>query len=160
MVLITMVSTVVQAQEDTFTAQLIPRDSKVFIAPFVSESEQKSAQGFETYLAAAMRKKSVPLLIVTDIESADFVISGTADKKGAGWAKKIFFGDLRGSASAALQVVNVKTKIVVYADSSDRQSANRGLRSSAEKQAKYLKKKIESDEKKARYLGLSEAFDR
>jgi hypothetical protein len=38
--------------------------------------------------------------------------------------------------------------VVAYADSSDRSSANRGLRSSAEKLAKYLKKKIDDDEKK------------
>jgi len=38
--------------------------------------------------------------------------------------------------------------VVVYADSSDKKSANRGYRSSAEKLAKYLKKKMESDEKK------------
>jgi hypothetical protein len=37
---------------------------------------------------------------------------------------------------------------VAFADASHRASANKGLRSSAEKLAKYLKKKIEDDEKK------------
>src|SRR5262245_65752048 len=112
-----------KAQDPT----MIPRDSKVYIEPFKAESETKGAQGFETYLMAALRKKNVPLVIVTDPEQADFVISGTADRQGAGWAKKVFFGDLRGSASAALEVINVKTKVVVYADSYDRKSANRWL---------------------------------
>jgi len=119
----------------------IPRNSKVYIAPM---------DGFETYLAAAFRKKEVPLTIVTEPEFADFTISGTHAKKSAGWAKTIFMGDARSSASASIQVVNIKTKVVVYADSSDRGSANRGERSTAEKLAKYLKQKIEEDEKKSR----------
>ena len=49
-----------------------------------------------------------------------------------------------------MQVVNVKTKVVVYADSSHRTSANRGERSTAEKLAKYLKKKVEDDEKNSK----------
>ncbi len=118
---------------------MIPRNSKIYIAPM---------DGFETYLAAAIRKKEVPLLMVADRESADFEITGTHDKKKAGWAKTIFLGDGRASASASMQVVNLKTKVIVYADSSDRSSANRGERSTAEKLAKYLKKKIEDDEKR------------
>src|SRR5437868_15538215 len=116
----------------------IPRNSKVYIAPM---------DGFETYLAAAFRKKEVPLTITTEPEYADFVISGTHEKKNAGWAKTIFLGDARSSASASIQVVNMRTKVVVFADSSHRGSANRGERSTAEKLAKYLKKKIEDDEK-------------
>lgn len=119
----------------------IPRNSRVYIEPM---------DGFETYMAAALRKKEVPLVVVTEPDLADFIISGTSEKKSAGWAKTIFLGDGRGSASATIQIVNVKTKVVVYADSSDRSSANRGHRSTSEKLAKYLKKKIEDDEKKAR----------
>ena len=119
----------------------IPRNSKVYIAPM---------EGFETYLAAAFRKKEVPLVIVTEPEYADFKISGVHDKKNAGWAKTIFLGDGRSSASASIQVENMKTKVVVYADSSHRGSANRGERSTAEKLAKYLKEKIEADEKKSK----------
>ncbi len=115
----------------------IPKNSKVYIAPM---------EGFETYLAAALRKKEVPLIIVTDRELADFEITGTHEKKNASWAKTIFVNPSP-SASASMQVVNLKTKVVVYADSSHRTSASRGERSTAEKLAKYLKKKIEDDEK-------------
>ncbi len=118
----------------------IPRNSKVYIAPM---------DGFETYLAAAFRKKEVPLIIVTDREQADFEITGTHEKKNASWAKTIFVNPSP-SASASMQIVNLKTKVVVYADSSHRTSANRGERSTAEKLAKYLKKKIEDDEKDSR----------
>jgi len=141
----TAISARVSAQEPTAApvAQIpadtrIPRNSKVYIAPM---------DGFETYLAAAFRKKEVPLTITTEPEYADFVISGTHEKKNAGWAKTIFLGDARSSASASIQVVNMRTKVVVFADSSHRGSANRGERSTAEKLAKYLKKKIEDDEK-------------
>ena len=117
----------------------IPRNSKVYI---------EYMGGFETYLAAAFRKKEVPLVMVTDPGLADFTISGTHETKNAGWAKTIFMGDARSSASASMQVVNVRTNVIVYADSSHRWSANRGERSTAEKLAKYLKKKIEDDEKR------------
>lgn len=141
--------------QELFDAQRIPRGSKIYIAPFKSESTEKPVEGFESYMAAALRKKGVPLLIVSDKDAADFEIEGTADKKGAGWAKKIFLGDFRNSTSASLTVTNIRTGVVAYADSSDRASANRGLRSSAEKLAKYLKKKIEDDEKKAVKLGMA-----
>ena len=138
-----------KAPDDPFKARLIPRNSKIYIAPILSEDPNKpQAQGFETYLAAALRKKDVPLLIVADQSQADFIIEGTADQKGAGWAKKLILADFRKSTSASMSVTNLRTGVVAYADSSDRSSANRGLRSSAEKLAKYLKKKIEDDEKK------------
>ena len=136
------------APNDPFMAQLIPRNSKVYIAPFKSESKDKPVEGFESYIAAALRKKEVPLIIVANPDQADFKIEGTADKKGAGAAKKILLGDWRSTTSAAITVTNMKTGVVAYADSSHRESANKGLRSSAEKLAKYLKKKIEDDEKK------------
>ena len=138
-----------KAPSDPFQARLIPRNSKVYIAPMISEDPKESqSQGFETYLAAALRKKDVPLLIVANQSQADFIIEGTADKKPAGLAKKILLGDFRKSTSASMSVTNLRTGVVAYADSSDRSSANRGLRSSAEKLAKYLKRKIEDDEKK------------
>jgi hypothetical protein len=139
-----------KAPDDLFQAQLIRRNAKVYIAPIKAEDPSKpQAEGFESYLAAALRKKGVPLLIVAERAQADFIIEGTADKKGGGWAKKVFMGDFRNSTSASMTVTNLRTGVVAYADSSDRSSANRGLRSSAEKLAKYLKKKIDNDEKKA-----------
>jgi hypothetical protein len=138
------------APSNPFEAQFIPRNSRIYIAPMKSEDSTKPVEGFENYLAAALRKKNVPLVMVADRSQADFEIVGTADKKGAGWAKKVFMGDFRGSASASISVINLRTGVVAYADASHRSSANKGLRSSAEKLAKYLKKKIEDDEKKMR----------
>ncbi len=136
------------APTDPFEAQLIPRNSRVYIAPMKSEDTNKPVEGFETYLAAALRKKNVPLIIVADESQADFKIVGTADKKGAGWAKKVFLADWRTTTSASMSVINLKTGVVAYSDASHRSSANKGMRSSAEKLAKYLKRKIEDDERK------------
>jgi hypothetical protein len=60
-------------------------------------------------------------------------------------------GDFSRSLSASLTVTNLHTGVVAYADASDRASANRGLCSSAGKLAKYLKRKIEDDEKKFQF---------
>src|SRR5256885_3137273 len=100
---------------DPFVAQIIPRNSKVYIAPFKSESTEKPVEGFESYMAAALRKKEVPLIIVNDRALADFEIVGSADKKGAGFAKKWLMGDFRGTTSASLTVTNLRTGVVAYA---------------------------------------------
>jgi hypothetical protein len=135
--------------DDPFKARLIPKNSKIYIAPIQPENPNNlQADGFEHYLAAALRKKNVPLIIVADRSMADFIIEGTADQRNPGWAKKIILVDFRRSTSASMTVTNLRTGVVAYADSSDRSSANRGLRSSAEKLAKYLKRKIDNDEKK------------
>lgn len=138
---------------DPFLAMRIPLNSKIYIAPFKSEDTTKPVEGFETYMAAALRKKGVPVIMVADRSQADFEIAGSADKKGAGFAKKWLLGDFRRSTSASLTVTNLHTGVIAYADSSDRASANRGLRSSAEKLAKYLKRKIVDDEKKFVKMG-------
>jgi hypothetical protein len=57
----------------------------------------------------------------------------------------LFGGDWRKTTDVAMTVTNISTGVVVYADASHRASANKGLRSSAEKLAKYLKKKIEKE---------------
>jgi hypothetical protein len=131
---------------DTFSAQVIPRNSRIYIAPISSTNPKRALNRFESYLAAAIRKKKVPVVMVTDRSQADFEVIGTAEMREAGWEKKIF-GEYRDDIFASISVVNIKTGVVAYADSSYRESANRGPRSSAEKLAKYLKKKIEDDEK-------------
>lgn len=136
--------------DDPFKARLIPRNSRIYIAPIQAEEPANlKSEGFEYYLAAALRKKNVPLIIVADRSQADFIIEGTSNQKDPGWAKKVILQDFRKSTSASMTVTNLKTGVIAYADSSDRSSANRGLRSSAEKLAKYLKRKIENDEKKS-----------
>lgn len=103
--------------------------------------------GFEHYLAAALRKKTVPLIVVLDPMAADYIIFGTSEGKKAGWAKMFFLGDGRSMESAGITIVDRRTKVVVFSDSSHRYSALRGKRSTAEKLAKYLDRKITRDQK-------------
>lgn len=132
---------------DQFSAQLIPRNSRVYIAPIDTPNSYKALDDFESYLAAALRKKNVPLIMVTNRAQADFEIVGTA-KSEQPYLDEHVYGTQRDTISASISVVNLKTGVVAYADSSHRELAARGPRSAAEKLAKYLKKKIEDDEKK------------
>lgn len=124
----------------TKTDTYITRDSTVYI---------DDMNGFEHYLASALRKKSVPLIVVADPMRADYIIFGVSDTKRAGWAKMFFLADGRSGEMASITMVNRKSKVVVFADSSHRYSALRGQRSTAEKLAKYLGKKIKQDEKRS-----------
>jgi len=128
---------------DDPTDTRIPKNSKVYIA---------RASGFEQYLAAAFRKKSVPLLIVVDREAADFEINATHEKEDASFARTYEWGLLHGSAAASIQIVNLRTGVVVFADSSDRVIAWRGERSTAEKLAKMLKRRMDKDDKQSQKL--------
>src|SRR6266404_5503498 len=58
------------------STKIVP-GSKVYITPM---------DGFENYLAAALGKKKVQLIPVTDKDQADYVITGTSLDKKAGWA--------------------------------------------------------------------------
>ena len=119
---------------------LIPMNATVYI--------DEMAYGFHHYLMAAMRKKSVPLIIVADPDQADFIILGVSETKRAGWAKMLLLGSGQSGEMASITVVNRNTKVVVFSDSSHRYNAMRGRRSTAEKLAKYLGKKIKDDQKK------------
>lgn len=115
----------------------IPAGSKVYIAPM--------AHGFDTYLAAGIIKKKVPVVIVTQEDKADFVISGVSHSKKASWVKMLVAGSDAPSETASMQVVNRKTDVVVFAYSWRNSEAVLGLQSAAEACAKRLKKKIEKN---------------
>jgi hypothetical protein len=133
--------TATDAHKLTKADTLIHRDATVFV---------DEMNGFEHYLMAAMRKKSVPLIVVSDPMKADYIIFGNSETKRAGWAKMFFLGTGKSGEMASISMVDRRTKVVVFADSSHRYAANRGQRSTAEKLAKYLGKKIKQDEKKLR----------
>ncbi|HKZ02912.1 MAG TPA: hypothetical protein VJ180_11760 [Pyrinomonadaceae bacterium] len=133
-----------ESRKITIADTLIRRDSTVFV---------DEMDGFEHYLMAAMRKKSVPLIVVADPMKADYIIFGNSDTKRAGWAKMFFLGTGKSGEMASISMVDRRTKVVVFADSSHRYAANRGQRSTAEKLAKYLGKKIKQDEKKRHQMG-------
>ena len=132
------------ARKITRADTLIARDATVFV---------DEMDGFEHYLMAAMRKKSVGLIVVADPMQADYIIFGNSESKRAGWAKMFFLGSGKSGEMASMTMVNRRTKVVMFSDSSYRYNANRGKRSTAEKLAKYLGKKIKQDEEKLRKAG-------
>jgi len=129
----------VTSQKLTRSDTLITRDSTVFV---------DEMDGFEHYLTAAMRKKSVGLIVVADPMLADYIIFGNAESKRAGWAKMFFLGSGMSGEMAGITMVNRRTKVVMFSDSSYRYNARRGKRSTAEKLAKYMGKKVKQDEER------------
>ena len=71
-----LLTTSLMAEDST---KVIPAGSKVFINPM--------PDGFETYIADALKDKKVPLEIVTEKEKAEFEIAGTSQTQKAGAAK-------------------------------------------------------------------------
>lgn len=114
----------------------IPRGAKFFIGPVPS--------GYDIYLAAAMVKKEVPIVMVTDPERADFELSAVTESEKAGWAKIVFWGNTSSAEQASIKVVNLRTGTVVFGYNVNKGSSVRGKQSSAEACAKHLKEKIES----------------
>jgi hypothetical protein len=91
----------------------ITAGATVFIAP---------QNGFENYLAAALQKKSVPLVAVSNPEHATYILKG---------------------ASANVQLIDQKTGAIVFAYSVNKKSTLHGQQTTAEACAKHLKEQIE-----------------
>jgi hypothetical protein len=117
------------------STKAIERSSRIFIAPIEG--------GFDTFLAAAIIKKQVPVVVVTDRAKADYEISGIASTEKAGWAKMLFMGVDNSNDMASIKVVEIKSNEVVYGYSVRKGNSARGKQSAAEACAKHLKQKIE-----------------
>jgi len=113
----------------------IERSSRIYIAPIEG--------GFDTFLAAAIIKKQVPVVVVTDRAKADYEITGIANSEKAGWAKMLFMGVDTSNDMASIKVVEIKSNEVVYGYSVSKGNSYRGKQSAAEACAKHLKEKIE-----------------
>ena len=88
------------ARKITRADTLIARDATVFV---------DEMDGFEHYLMAAMRKKSVGLIVVADPMQADYIIFGNSESKRAGWAKMFFLGSGKSGEMASMTMVNRRT---------------------------------------------------
>jgi hypothetical protein len=86
--------------------------SKVYIA---------SADGFDTYLTAALRKNKVPLVVVSEKDKADYELAGVPKEQ------------------AAVKLVNVKTNEVVFAYTITKKDAKHGPQTIAEACAERMK---------------------
>lgn len=118
------------------TNESLPSGARIYIAPMPN--------GFETYVAAGIEKKKVPVLLVTDREKADYEISGFSDSDRAGWAKMLFLGSQQTNETASIKIVNLKTGNVVFAYSVNKTNSARGKQSAGEAVAKHINEKIEN----------------
>src|SRR5580765_1192548 len=143
----------------------IPLGSRVVIAPM---------GGFETYFAAAVAKKEVPIALTLDKGSAQYFLVSTETEwqgfvygsaAGANWNKSggSAWGASSGSSTrgleASIMLIDAKTKDVVWAYEVNKSShgallfgtlAARGKQSVAEACAKHLKEFIEKAPKDGR----------
>lgn len=116
------------------STKAIERGSRIYIAPIEG--------GFDTFLAAAIIKKQVPVVVVTDRTKADYEITGIASTEKAGWAKMLFMGTDNSNDLASIKVVDLKSSEVVYGYAVRKGSSYRGKQSAAEACAKHLKEKM------------------
>ena len=122
------VAGIAQAKE-TKAGPGMPEGSKVYVEPM---------GGFETFLTAALEKKSVPVEVVSDKELAEFVIGGSSESQKPGWAK-VIMGNQTTAEEASISVKDTRTGHVVFAYAVDKPKSFHGRQSTAEACAKHLK---------------------
>jgi hypothetical protein len=115
----------------------VPAGAKIHLAPM---------NGFETYLAAAIRKKDVPVMVVSSKDLADFQITGTAESKKPGLFRTIVTGQTGSEEGVSITVTHLRSGAVVYAYQYQKGDTFRGKQSSSESVAKHLKNHIEGKE--------------
>src|SRR5438034_6952415 len=132
----------------------VPRKAKLFIegeeTVDASNSKNKASYGnFTVAIAAALTKKKVPVIVVTDPERADFLVRHTSsakeDSTGTKIAKMAIFGAFSGGFSkfdASIMVIDKASTGVVYS-----YNVKKGnFQSAAEAFAKHLNNHIEGSE--------------
>jgi len=103
----------------------VPANAKLFIEGSetvdASNSKNKATYGdFTLAITAALAKKKVPVVVVTDVERADFVVRHTSSAKEDSTATKIaklaVLGGLWGSSKfeASIMVIDKDSTAVVY----------------------------------------------
>ena len=107
----------------------IPSGSKVYVTP----------GEFGSFIIAAIQKKSVPVLVTTDENAAEYIITGTSESNKAGWARTVFMGQTGSNEEASIQLIRKADKVVLWAYNVHKRNSVRGKQSSAEACAKHLK---------------------
>ena len=115
-------------------------NTKIYIAP---------DNGFESYLAGAFMKKSVPAQIVQTEEAADYILKpAPVEQKPESTGGKVarclfaYCAGIEGSQTASVTLIDVKTKAVVWAYNV-KKGGSSNFQSSAEACAKHLKQWLE-----------------
>jgi hypothetical protein len=106
--------------------------------------------GFETYVSAAITKKDVPAVVVSEAEAATFALQPTpvevkTESTGSKVARCLFLycAGTQGEQTVSVQLFNPRTKAAVWAYTVSKCDAH-GYQSSAEATAKDLKQFLEA----------------
>ena len=108
----------------------VPAGSKIYI---------EAADGFDTYLTAALQKKKVPVTVVGTKDKADYELSGVSDHQKAGWGKIVFMGQIHSDEQASIRLLDIKTGEVVFAYAVNKKNSLHGRQTAAEACAKHMK---------------------
>jgi hypothetical protein len=108
----------------------VPAGSKVFV---------EASDGFDIYLAAALQKKKVPVVVVNEKEKADYELQGVSDHQKAGWAKVVFMGQIHSDEQASVKLVDLKSGDIVFAYAVNKKNSMHGRQTAAEACAKHMK---------------------
>lgn len=150
-ILFALTAAILSAQE------YVPPQSKVFVeegktSDVSGKIEDREERGdFGMAIAAGLLKKKVPVLVVTDIEKADYLIqhSSTRDEASSGVKiAKTIFGGWGGNVKfeGTFSVIDKEESIVVFS-----YNVKKGnFQSAADAFAKHLKKHIEKGVKESR----------
>jgi hypothetical protein len=127
--------------------------------------------GFETYLAAAIGKKQVPVILVADKNKADYIITSTVSQSRPAQPAVVVnntnnvsdggnYGYIaqgmqnasanraaRGATSASISVVDAHSSQIVFAYAVGKSANTNQIQSTAEACAKHLKEFIEKPKK-------------
>ena len=108
-------------------------------------------QGFETYLAAAIAKKHVPIEIVTDQSKATYVLkTAPVEIKSESTGSKItrclflYCAGIEDKGSASVQLIEASSTKMLWAYSVNKQRGGKNQQAMAEATAKHLKQFLES----------------
>ena len=107
----------------------------------------QAADGFDTYLIAALQKKKVPVTVTEQRENADFELTGVSEHQKPGWAKTLALGQIHSDDQASVKLVDLKTGDVVFAYSVNKKNTLHGTQTAAEACAKHLKQTVGVSEK-------------
>lgn len=129
-------SSITESESPVISNEALPKGARVYVTPIQN--------GFETYIAAGLEKKKVPVIVVTDRSKADYELTGVSDTDRAGWAKMLFLGSQQTNESASIKIVNLHTGNVVFAYSVNKTNSVRGKQSAGEAVAKHINEKIEN----------------
>jgi hypothetical protein len=108
----------------------VPAGSKVFV---------EASDGFDNYLAAALQKKKVPVVIVAEKDKANYELQGVSDHQKAGWAKVVFMGQIHSDEQASVKLVDLKSGEIVFAYAVNKKNSMHGRQTAAEACAKHMK---------------------